>query len=134
MKEDEAWRQYSEIQKYYHAQLNHEQQLLSFRQEYRAQLSKVSESPVNALILQQYDLFVAGLDSGIIDQKTVTSAAHDKLKIATENYITCKKKSDSLKKVLESEELKERVRLEKIEQKENDEYARNIWLNRRESE
>lgn len=131
-KEEDALRRYAKVNQYYQTQLKQFTELNTYRQEYRDCLSTISDKVYRSMTLQTYDSFVSQLDVAIDKHNEIIEQAKNRLDTVFNEYVQAKQKSDALERILEAEKTLQRMLMDKREQKENDEYARNQWyINRK---
>lgn len=104
------------------ARLKHEE-LLHYREEYRARLANASCGGMDILMLRDYHVFLAKLDQAIRHQVEEVELMRSRWVSAHENWLELRQKVKSYE-VLESRHLQaERYRQERREQRQSDELT-----------
>ena len=103
------------------------QQLSIYRSEYVNKVNSLGNQSILAETIQKYFKFIAQLDCAISDQIKQVSNANKKKMDAYAVYIEAKRAVESIEKVLECAIREQEGAVNKLQQKENDEYSQNQW-------
>lgn len=108
-------------------EVNKSHTLDSFRAEYRNQLQMMGQQGAPAAKIRQIALFIQQLDKNIEVQRQDIEQRLTLKNQKKMEYAEAKKKTMSVNSIVDKLLDEERRRQEKLSQKENDEYAQNIW-------
>ncbi|MCW8469078.1 flagellar export protein FliJ [Fluoribacter gormanii] len=113
-----------------HNKLKHEQ-LVSYRQDYLKQVEKIGEQGTVVARLRNRIDFISHLDTALI-QLNAHLAYLGKVRSKAElNYKQAKVSEEGVNQLVERVNKSEQLKLQRIEQKENDEYAQKQWYSKK---
>jgi flagellar export protein FliJ len=110
------------------------QQLTFYRCEYVNKVNELGKQSVIAQTFQKYFQFIDQLDGAIDKQIQHITSASSKKQQVYEDYLTTKRTVEAMEKVLECAIKEQSVWLDKMQQKENDEYSQNQWYSNRDKD
>lgn len=103
--------------------------MIQYRQEYHSQIESLGEAGCNINRMRNRILFIEQLDEGIKQLNQQLSMAVKQRKQCELELVDKQKKVQSVEKLIESGKKAAILTTNRIEQKENDEYASKQWYN-----
>lgn len=125
--EKEAKYKYLKARQLWLDEMSKSQTLNSFKSDYRDQLQMFGKQGAQATKIRQIALFINQLDKSIDKQ---SHQIEDSMEIQRQKeleYIEAKRKTMSVQSIIDKLMRKYQRAQDKLSQKENDEYAQNIW-------
>ncbi|WP_367606573.1 flagellar export protein FliJ [Legionella sp. W05-934-2] len=105
------------------------ERMLQYRQEYQSQIASIGEAGCNINRMRNRLLFIEQLDEGIKQLNHQLSVIAKQRKQCELVLIEKQKKVQSVEKLIEARKKSAIIAENRLEQKENDEYASKQWYN-----
>ncbi|WP_454782529.1 flagellar export protein FliJ [Legionella sp. WA2022007384] len=116
-----------------HNKLKHEQ-LVSYRQDYLKQVEKIGEQGTVVARLRNRIDFISHLDTALIQLNTHLAYLGKLRSKAELNYKQAKISEEGVNQLVDRVNKSEQLKLQRIEQKESDEYAQKQWYSKKTNE
>lgn len=105
-------------------------QLLGYREDYLRQLNQLGDTGCTVGDVRNRINFIAQLDSALIHlNQQLAQLAKQRAHFET-IYLRVKSEQDAVRQLIERVKKQENLRIERIEQKESDEYAQKQWYSK----
>ena len=125
--EDLARIEYMKSRKDWVEEVDKQDQLKKFKGEYRERLQQIGQQGTLSVKLQELALFIGQLETNIERQQSTIAHYLRKNQEKSREYLCAKSKTKSLQILVDQLVKDLQLEQDKITQKENDEYAQNIW-------
>ncbi|QMT60073.1 MULTISPECIES: flagellar export protein FliJ [unclassified Legionella] len=134
MKKEATYAAYQDLLKaqeqFKHNKLKHEQ-LVSYRQDYLKQVEKIGEQGTVVARLRNRIDFISHLDTALIQLNTHLAYLGKVRSKAELNYKQAKISEEGVNHLIDRVNKSEQLKIQRIEQKENDEYAQKQWYSKK---
>jgi flagellar FliJ protein len=125
-KEQDAARAFGETQQRLQSETDKLEQLRQYRREYLERFHAAARQGIPARRVLDYQAFIAKLDEAIGEQEKLLGYARDSNSRAKNQWMEKQSRSKALGKVVENHQQRERIELDKREQRDQDERSQHL--------